>query len=145
VLFDTERVFADGFNKTYARLIASHRVFKGLGARALLFNDTVPNNVLGDWLDIDNAQAEIQPLPMAEIGMEDYKLLRPGGSRRRSLERALTLRGDGELHGHVQRDGRHGCQWRHGELHLPRDGDEHRGGDDFWWHAELPFKPASRK
>ena len=76
VLFDTERVFADGFNKTYTRLIASYRVFKGLGARAILFNDTVPNNVLGDWLDIDNGQAELQPLPIAEIGMEDYKLLR---------------------------------------------------------------------
>src|ERR1700682_1766630 len=60
VLFHTERVCADGFNKTYTRLIASYRVFKGLGARAILFNDTVPNNVLGDWLDIDNGQAELQ-------------------------------------------------------------------------------------
>jgi len=76
VLLDTERVFADGFNKTYARLIASYPLLKSLGARALVLNNTVPNNVLGDWLDIDNAKAEIQPLPIAEIGMEDYKLLR---------------------------------------------------------------------
>lgn len=76
VLFDTERVFADGFNRTYARLIASYPLFKSLGARALVLDDTVPNNVLGDWLDIDNGKAEIQPLPIAEIGMEDYRLLR---------------------------------------------------------------------
>jgi carboxypeptidase Q len=76
VLLDTERVFADGFNKTYARLIASYPLFKSMGALALVLNDTVPNAVLGDWLDIDNGKAEIQPLPIAEIGMEDYKLLR---------------------------------------------------------------------
>jgi len=75
VLLDTERVFADGFNKTYPRLIASYPIFKGLGARALVLDDTVPNNVLGDWLDIDNAKAAVQPLPIAEVGMEDYKLI----------------------------------------------------------------------
>ena len=76
VFFDTERVFADGFNKTYARLIASYPLLKNLGARALVLNDAVPNNVLGDRLDLDNGKAEIQPLPIAEIGMEDYKLVR---------------------------------------------------------------------
>jgi carboxypeptidase Q len=75
VLLDTERVFAGGFNKAYPRLIASYSIFKGRGALALVFNDTVANNVLGDWLDIDNGEAKLQPLPIAEIGMEDFKLL----------------------------------------------------------------------
>jgi hypothetical protein len=76
VLFDTERVFADGFNKTYAKLIASYPIFKALGAQALVLPDAVPNNVLGDWLDIDNGTGEIQPLPIAELGMEDALLIR---------------------------------------------------------------------
>jgi Iap family predicted aminopeptidase len=76
VLIDTEHAFAEGFNKTYPLLSSSYRLFKNLGARGLVLNDNVPNQVIGDWLDIDNGRAEIQPLPIAEIGMEDYKLLR---------------------------------------------------------------------
>jgi hypothetical protein len=76
VLFDTERVFADGFNKNYAKLIASYPIFKTLGAQALLLPDAVPNNVLGDWLDMDNGKGEILPLPIAELGMEDALLIR---------------------------------------------------------------------
>lgn len=38
--------------------------------------DAVPNNVLGDWLDIDNGKGEILPLPIAEIGLEDASLIR---------------------------------------------------------------------
>jgi len=76
VLFDTAQTFADGFNKTYAKLIASYAIFKTLGAQALVLPDAVPNNVLGDWLDIDNGEGEILPLPIAEIGMEDAFLIR---------------------------------------------------------------------
>ncbi len=76
VLFDTEHVFADGFNKTYAQLIASYPIFKALGAQALVLPDAVPNNVLGDWLDIDNGKGKILPLPIAEIGREDALLIR---------------------------------------------------------------------
>ena len=76
VLFDTDRVFADGFNQAYAKLIASYSIFKTLGAQALVLPDAVPNNVLGDWLDIDNGTGEIQPLPIAELGMEDALLVR---------------------------------------------------------------------
>jgi len=76
VLFDTEHVFADGFNRTYAKLIASYAIFKALGAQALVLPDAVPNNVLGDWLDIDNGEGRILPLPTAEIGMEDALLIR---------------------------------------------------------------------
>ena len=76
VLFDTEHVFADGFNKAYPKLVASYSIFKALGAQALVLPDAVPNNVLGDWLDIDNGKGEILPLPIAEIGMEDASLIR---------------------------------------------------------------------
>ena len=76
VLLDTEHAFAEGFNKTYPLLNASYGLLKNLGARGLVLNDTVPNQVPGDWLDVDNGKAEIQRLPIAEIGMEDYKLLR---------------------------------------------------------------------
>jgi carboxypeptidase Q len=76
VLFDTEHVFADGFNKNYAKLIASYPIFKTLGVQALVLPDAVPNNVLGDWLDMDNGKAETLPLPIAEIGMEDALLIR---------------------------------------------------------------------
>jgi hypothetical protein len=76
VLIDTEHAFAEGFIKAYPLLSASYRLFKDLGARGLILNDNVPNQVIGDWLDIDNGKAEIQPLAIAEIGMEDYKLLR---------------------------------------------------------------------
>lgn len=76
VLFDTEHVFADGFNKVYPKLVASYAILESLGAQALLLPDAVPNNVLGDWLDIDNGKGEILPLPIAEIGMEDALLIR---------------------------------------------------------------------
>jgi carboxypeptidase Q len=76
VLFDTERLFADGFNQTYAKLIVSYPIFKTLGAQALVLPDAVPNNVLGDWLDLDNGKGEILPLPIAEVGMEDASLIR---------------------------------------------------------------------
>lgn len=76
VLLDSDRVFAGGFNKNYAKLINSYPIFKRLGAQALILPDAVPNNVLGDWLDIDNGKGEIQPLPIAEIGMEDALFIR---------------------------------------------------------------------
>jgi carboxypeptidase Q len=76
VLFDTEHVFAGGFNQVYPKLAASYSIFKALGAQALVLPDAVPNNVLGDWLDIDNGKGEILPLPIAEIGMEDALLIR---------------------------------------------------------------------
>jgi hypothetical protein len=59
-------ISATAFNKTYPKLITSYQIFKALGAQALLLPDTVPNNVLGDWLDIDNGKGEILPLPIAK-------------------------------------------------------------------------------
>ena len=76
ILFDTGRVFSEGFKKTYGRLAASYLIFKSLGARALVLPDAVPNNVLGDWVDIDNGTGDVLSLPIAEIGMEDAKLIR---------------------------------------------------------------------
>src|SRR5579862_241424 len=76
VLLDAEHVFAEGFNKVYPKLIASYPIFRALGVQALVLPDAVPNNVLGDWLDLDNGKGEILPLPIAEIGMEDALLIR---------------------------------------------------------------------
>jgi hypothetical protein len=76
ILLDADRIFEDGFNKTYPKLAASYAIFKSLGAKALVFPDAVPNNVLGDWVDMDNGTGNVQPLPMAEIGMEDARLIR---------------------------------------------------------------------
>jgi hypothetical protein len=76
VLIDTDKAFAAGFNQTYGNLQAAYRAFRDLGVPLLLLPDAVPNNVLGDWLDVDNGEAKIQPVPMAEIGMEDALLIR---------------------------------------------------------------------
>jgi hypothetical protein len=76
VLLDTDRAFVAGFNQTYADLQAAYRTFRDLGVPAMLLPDAVPNNVLGDWVDVDNGDAKIQPLPLAEIGMEDALRLR---------------------------------------------------------------------
>lgn len=76
VLLDTDKAFAAGFNQTYADLQAAYRTLRDLGVPALLLPDAVPNNVLGDWVDVDNGDANIQPLPLAEIGMEDALRLR---------------------------------------------------------------------
>lgn len=76
VLIDTDRVFAHGFNEAYPKLKDSYSIFKASGVQALLLPDAVPNNVLGDWLDIDNGEGKILPLPIAEIGMEDALLIR---------------------------------------------------------------------
>ena len=62
------------WDSNYTLLIGSYGLFKSLGARSLVLNDSVPNQVVGDWLEVDNGKAEIQRLPIAEFGMEDYKL-----------------------------------------------------------------------
>jgi len=76
VLLDTNKTFAAGFNQTYADLKAAYQRFRSLGVPLLILPDAVPNNVLGDWTDVDNGDGIIQPLPMAELGMEDALLIR---------------------------------------------------------------------
>ncbi len=48
----------------------------GSPGSAILLPNSVPNNVLGDWVDTANARATVLPLPVAEIGLEDNLLLR---------------------------------------------------------------------
>ncbi len=79
VLLDIEKALPGDDPKAYAAyalFLASYQLFKDAGVRALLLPDGVPNNVLGDWVDTDNAKAQVLPLPVAEVGMEDSKLIR---------------------------------------------------------------------
>lgn len=75
VLLDTDKILAEGPRKWLLHLLASYQLFKEAGALALLFPDAVPNNVLGDFTD-PLWGAKVLPLPMAEIGLEDGKLIR---------------------------------------------------------------------
>jgi len=76
VLLDTDKAFASGFNPSYANLKAAYLRFRDLNVPLLVLPDAVPNDVLGDWVDVDNGEAHVQPLPMAELGMEDALLIR---------------------------------------------------------------------
>jgi len=74
VLLDTEKIFADGFRKAFAQLHLSYPLLKDAGALAVLYPDRAPNNVLNatdaDW------GAAVKALPVAQLGMEDAKLVR---------------------------------------------------------------------
>jgi hypothetical protein len=61
------------WDSTYPLLI-SYALFKSLGARDLVLNDSVPQKVVDEWFDVDNGKAEIQHIPIAETEMDDYKL-----------------------------------------------------------------------
>jgi len=75
VLIDWEEIFSEGFRKALARLLASYMLFKEAGAVAVIFPDPALNNVLGDSIDLI-PDAKVSPLPMAEICLEDVKLIR---------------------------------------------------------------------
>jgi len=84
VILDTAKIFAEGWVKVLPALVASYQVFKDEGAVALIFPDRDRNNVLNatdpDW------GASLLVLPGAQIGMEDWQLIR------RSLEKGpVTL------------------------------------------------------
>jgi carboxypeptidase Q len=84
VIFDTAKIFAEGWVKVLPTLVASYQLFKDAGATAFIFPDRDRNNVLNatdpDW------GARLMVLPGAQIGMEDWQLIR------RSLEKgAVTL------------------------------------------------------
>ena len=79
VIFDTKKIFAEGWVKVLAPLMASYQKLKDAGAVALIFPDSAPNNVLN--ATDPNFGAALLPLPGAQIGMEDWQLIR------RSLEK----------------------------------------------------------
>lgn len=74
VLLDTARIFADGYIKASPLVHASYAVLKAAGALAVVYPDRDKSNVLNahaiGW------HAEIAPLPVIEIGMEDAGLIR---------------------------------------------------------------------
>lgn len=74
VMFDLGRVFAQGIWKGFGQLTASQALLKEAGAVALIFPESTRNNahsaVSLNW------GTSLSPLPAAEVGMEDVRLIR---------------------------------------------------------------------
>ena len=73
VMLDLATIFAEGYN-AYTRLMASYQLFKDAGARAILWPDSTPGNLLKATQP--NCGFQVPALPIAQIGMEDSKLAR---------------------------------------------------------------------
>ncbi len=73
VLLDGSKIFAEGYVKALPKLDAAWPVFQKAGVLAIILTDREKNNVLNahDML----WGARLLPLPGAEIGMEDGKLI----------------------------------------------------------------------
>jgi carboxypeptidase Q len=78
VFLDVSKILADGWIKVLPTLEASYQLFKDAGAVALIFPDHDANNVLN--ATDPNWGANLLVLPGAQIGLEDWQLIR------RSLE-----------------------------------------------------------
>lgn len=74
VLLDVQKIFAQGVWKGFAQLIAAHQRFKDAGAAGVVFPDGETNNVLNAFSP--NWGARLTPLPYAQVGMEDARLIR---------------------------------------------------------------------
>ncbi|MEK6324077.1 MAG: M20/M25/M40 family metallo-hydrolase [Acidobacteriota bacterium] len=72
VMLDLATVFADGFS-AFAKLIVALPVFKEVGTAAIIVSDGERNNVLNAFGFAWGAQTS--PLPLAQVGMEDGKLV----------------------------------------------------------------------
>ena len=74
VILDTEKIFADGWVKVLAAVMAAPQHLKDAGAVAMVFPDSTKNNVINatslDW------GGHLSVLPGAEFGMEDSALIR---------------------------------------------------------------------
>lgn len=79
VLLDTSKIYADGYEKALPKLEAAWIAFQKAGVLAVIMPDREKNNVLNAH-DVGWG-AKSLPLPGAEIGMEDAKLIQ------RELER----------------------------------------------------------
>ena len=79
VIMNSGKIFADGWVKVLAPLMASYQRLKDVGAIAIIFPDRVPNNVLN--ATSPQFGASLLALPGAQIGMEDWDLIQ------RSLEK----------------------------------------------------------
>jgi len=78
VVLDVHKIFANGWVKVLPSLEASYPLFRDAGVLALIFPDNDRNNVLN--ATDPNWGASLLVLPGAQIGMEDWQLIR------RSLE-----------------------------------------------------------
>ena len=72
VMLDLATIFAHGF-ASFAKIPAAFQAFKDAGALAVVVGDRESNNVLNafsfDWA------ARLDPLPVAQVGMEDARLI----------------------------------------------------------------------
>ena len=75
VLVDFEKAVPPDQPLAFAHLRESYALFRDLGVQAVLLPHDVPNNVPG-FVDTGNARGTILPIPVGEIGWEDYLLLR---------------------------------------------------------------------
>ncbi|HEX6624453.1 MAG TPA: M20/M25/M40 family metallo-hydrolase [Pyrinomonadaceae bacterium] len=73
-MLDVQSIFARGVWQGFGQLVNSHQRFKDAGALAVVFPDSEANNVLNAFSPSWGARAT--PLPYAQIGMEDAKLIR---------------------------------------------------------------------
>lgn len=73
VLFDTSKIYADGYGKALPKVEAAWAAFQKAGVLAVITPDRTPNNVInahsGLW------GSKLVPLPGAEVGMEDARLI----------------------------------------------------------------------
>jgi len=79
VFLDTIKIFADGYGKALPKVEAAWLAFQKWGVLAAIMPDREKNNVLNAHASLWGAK--LLPLPGAEIGMEDAKLIQ------RELER----------------------------------------------------------
>jgi hypothetical protein len=75
VLVDFEKAVPPDQPLAFAHLRNSYALFSDLGVQAVLLPHNVPNNVPG-FVDTGNARGTVLPIPVGEIGREDYLLLR---------------------------------------------------------------------
>ena len=74
VLVDFEKAVPPDQPLAFAHLRDSYALLRDLGVQAVLLPHNVPNNVPG-FVDTGNAHGTILPLPVGEIGWEDYLLV----------------------------------------------------------------------
>src|ERR1700687_4472827 len=79
VFLDTIKIFADGYGKALPKVEAAWLAFQKWGVLAAIMPDREKNNVLNAHASLWGAK--LLPLPVAEVGMEDAKLIQ------RELER----------------------------------------------------------
>lgn len=73
ILLDTTKIFAEGRMQALPALHASYGLFAEAGALAVLYPDRDANNIINAHDAIWGAR--MSPLPIAQLGMEDSKLL----------------------------------------------------------------------